>query len=65
MRRLGSVCWGFLSLCFVWQVCFVTCNEWNYWEKCMEHDSQPVDPERSEDFVRVNTKVGPPSLLVP
>ena len=25
----------------------------------MEHDSQPVDPEKAEDFVRVNTKVEP------
>lgn len=41
------------------QVCFVTCNEWNYWEKCMEHDQQPVIPENPNDFVRIGTKVHP------
>lgn len=38
------------------QVCFVSCNEWNYWEKCMEHDQQPVSPDNPEDFLRIGTK---------
>jgi hypothetical protein len=39
------------------QVCFVTCNEWNYWESCMDHDQQPVRPDSVEDFVRIGTRV--------
>ena len=39
------------------QVCFVACNEWNYWEKCMDHDQQPVSPDSVDDFLRVGTRV--------
>lgn len=46
------------GLCLL-QVCFMTCNEWNYWEKCMEHEHQPVKPDRIDDFVRVGTKARP------
>lgn len=39
------------------EVCFVTCNEWNYWESCMDHEHQPVEPDNVADFVRIGTKV--------
>ena len=42
---------------FALQVCFVTCNEWNYWEKCMDHDQQPVSPDNVDDFIRIGTRV--------
>ena len=35
----------------------MTCNEWNYWESCMDHKDQLVRPDSVDDFLRVNTRV--------